>query len=69
MYIIPYVGKHLFFQDLPEHFEDNMTIWMNHFLTLLNVDNKLLKTDVRLHFFLYVCVGFFRNELEETSLG
>ncbi|XP_041358734.1 exportin-2-like [Gigantopelta aegis] len=33
------------FQDLPEHFEDNMTIWMNHFLALLSVDNKLLRTD------------------------
>ncbi|KAK6166863.1 hypothetical protein SNE40_023474 [Patella caerulea] len=32
------------FQDLPEHFEDNMTIWMTHFLTLLSADNKLLQT-------------------------
>ncbi|XP_013392987.1 exportin-2-like [Lingula anatina] len=32
------------FQDLPEYFEDNMEIWMNNFLTLLQVDNKLLQT-------------------------
>lgn len=33
------------FQDLPEHFEDNMPIWMTNFLQLLSIDNKLLKTD------------------------
>ncbi|KAL3867833.1 hypothetical protein ACJMK2_040679 [Sinanodonta woodiana] len=33
------------FQDLPEHFEDNMATWMTNFLTLLNVDNKLLQTE------------------------
>ncbi|KAL5021450.1 hypothetical protein ScPMuIL_000605 [Solemya velum] len=33
------------FQDIPEHFEDNMATWMAHFLTLLGVDNKLLETD------------------------
>ncbi|XP_052256836.1 exportin-2-like isoform X3 [Dreissena polymorpha] len=33
------------FQDLPEHFEDNMEIWMSNFLQLLSVDNKLLQTD------------------------
>jgi len=33
------------FQDLPEHFEDNMAVWMGHFLVLLQADNKLLKTD------------------------
>jgi exportin-2 (importin alpha re-exporter) len=32
------------FQDLPEFFEDNMGTWMNHFHTLLTVDNKLLQT-------------------------
>lgn len=32
------------FQDLPEHFEDNMSIWMTHFLTLLSADNKILQT-------------------------
>ncbi|XP_052087731.1 exportin-2-like isoform X2 [Mytilus californianus] len=32
------------FQDLPEYFEDNMGIWMNHFLTLLSADNKILRT-------------------------
>ncbi|GFO03315.1 exportin-2-like [Plakobranchus ocellatus] len=33
------------FQDLPEHFEDNMDVWMEHFLHLLRADNKLLQTD------------------------
>lgn len=33
------------FQDLPEHFEDNMQIWMTNFLQLLQVNNKLLQTD------------------------
>ncbi|XP_014669612.1 PREDICTED: exportin-2-like [Priapulus caudatus] len=32
------------FQDIPEFFEDNMAIWMKHFLTLLTLDNKLLNT-------------------------
>lgn len=34
------------FQDLPEHFEDNIKIWMDNFLQLLSADNKLLKTEV-----------------------
>ena len=33
------------FQDLPEFFEDNMAIWMTHFLALLTTDNKLLQTE------------------------
>ncbi|XP_076462956.1 exportin-2-like [Babylonia areolata] len=33
------------FQDLPEHFEDNMKTWMDNFLQLLGADNKLLKTE------------------------
>lgn len=33
------------FQDLPEHFEDNIKTWMDNFLTLLSADNKLLKTE------------------------
>ncbi|PVD23451.1 hypothetical protein C0Q70_16723 [Pomacea canaliculata] len=33
------------FQDLPEHFEDNIKPWMDNFLQLLSVDNKLLKTE------------------------
>ena len=33
------------FQDLPEHFEDNMKTWMDHFLALLTADNPLLKSD------------------------
>ncbi|XP_052777226.1 exportin-2-like [Mya arenaria] len=33
------------FQDIPEHFEDNMQIWMTNFLQLLSIDNKLLQTD------------------------
>ncbi|KAK7100974.1 hypothetical protein V1264_023831 [Littorina saxatilis] len=33
------------FQDLPEHFEDNIKTWMDNFLQLLSVDNKLLKTE------------------------
>ncbi|XP_029650427.1 exportin-2 [Octopus sinensis] len=32
------------YQDIPEHFEDNMATWMAHFKTLLQVDNKLLQT-------------------------
>ncbi|CAD5113532.1 DgyrCDS2694 [Dimorphilus gyrociliatus] len=32
------------YQDLPEHFEDNMNIWMGHFHTLLTIDNKILQT-------------------------
>lgn len=32
-------------QDLPEFFEDNMNVWMKHFLDLLSFDNKLLQTD------------------------
>ncbi|CAL4096864.1 unnamed protein product [Meganyctiphanes norvegica] len=42
------VGK-LFFalnsQDLPEFFEDNMAVWMEHFLNLLNFTSPLLVTD------------------------
>jgi exportin-2 (importin alpha re-exporter) len=33
------------FQDLPEHFEDNMKSWMENFLGLLTTDNPLLKSD------------------------
>ncbi|XP_067121155.1 exportin-2 [Centruroides vittatus] len=33
------------YQDLPEYFEDNMNIWMKHFLTLLTTDQKLLQTN------------------------
>jgi len=29
-------------QDLPEFFEDNITIWMGHFVKLLTVDSKLV---------------------------
>jgi len=32
------------YQDLPEFFEDNMETWMNHFHSLLSMDNKLLHT-------------------------
>ncbi|XP_064605063.1 exportin-2-like [Liolophura sinensis] len=32
------------FQDLPEHFEDNMGTWMAHFMTLLEADHKILQT-------------------------
>ena len=34
------------YQDLPEFFEDNMKIWMTHFLTLLQADNKCLQSQV-----------------------
>uniref|UniRef100_A0AAY4E4X6 Exportin-2 n=1 Tax=Denticeps clupeoides TaxID=299321 RepID=A0AAY4E4X6_9TELE len=34
------------FQDLPEFFEDNMETWMSNFHNLLNLDNKLLQTDL-----------------------
>ncbi|KAK3727815.1 hypothetical protein QZH41_008254 [Actinostola sp. cb2023] len=33
------------FQDLPEHFEDNMELWMKNFLILLSLDNKILDTE------------------------
>lgn len=33
------------FQDLPEHFEDNMKTWMENFLALLTADNPLLRSD------------------------
>ncbi|BFY99292.1 hypothetical protein BsWGS_02332 [Bradybaena similaris] len=33
------------FQDLPEHFEDNMKAWMKLFMDLLSADNKLLQTN------------------------
>jgi len=33
------------YQDLPEFFEDNMSLWMPRFLELLTLDNKLLVTD------------------------
>ncbi|XP_068237725.1 exportin-2 [Palaemon carinicauda] len=32
-------------QDLPEFFEDNMTVWMQNFLTLLNFSSPLLVTE------------------------
>ncbi|XP_074596688.1 chromosome segregation 1 [Brevipalpus obovatus] len=32
-------------QDLPEFFEDNLQIWMSHFLNLLSVSPSCLKTD------------------------
>ena len=33
------------YQDLPEYFEDNMSVWMPRFLQLLTLENKLLVTD------------------------
>ena len=33
------------YQDLPEFFEDNMSLWMPRFLELLTLNNKLLVTD------------------------
>ena len=33
------------YQDLPEFFEDNMAVWMGHFLSLLEADHKCLQTD------------------------
>lgn len=32
-------------QDLPEFFEDHMSVWMQHFLELLSLDDRLLQTD------------------------
>ncbi len=43
--LIAKVFYYLNYQDLPEHFEDNMQTWMTHFLQLLTLDNKLLQTD------------------------
>lgn len=31
-------------QDLPEFFEDNMSVWMEHFLQLLTFSSALLDT-------------------------
>lgn len=43
------VGK-LFFalnsQDLPEFFEDNMNVWMENFLALLNLNSPLLESSI-----------------------
>ena len=33
------------YQDLPEYFEDNMSVWMPRFLQLLTLENKLLVTE------------------------
>ncbi|XP_059485387.1 exportin-2 [Neocloeon triangulifer] len=33
------------YQDLPEHFEDNISLWMGHFHTLLNVQEPSLETE------------------------
>ena len=35
------------FQDLPEHFEENMEKWMKNFLILLTIDSKQLNLEVR----------------------
>ncbi|CAN7996022.1 unnamed protein product [Ixodes hexagonus] len=43
--LISKVFYSLNYQDLPEFFEDNMEVWMTHFLTLLTADNKVLQTD------------------------
>ena len=43
--LVAKVFYYLNYQDLPEHFEDNMQTWMTHFLELLTLDNKLLQTD------------------------
>lgn len=32
-------------QDLPEFFEDNMAVWMEHFLSLLNFTSPLLASE------------------------
>ena len=39
------IFHYLNYQDLPEFFEDNIGVWMGHFLNLLESDNKLLQTD------------------------
>lgn len=36
----------LFWQDLPEFFEDNMEVWMRNFHTLLNANVPALQTTV-----------------------
>ncbi len=43
--LITKIFYYLNYQDLPEHFEDNMQTWMTHFLDLLTLDNKLLQAD------------------------
>uniref|UniRef100_A0A023GFX0 Exportin-2 n=1 Tax=Amblyomma triste TaxID=251400 RepID=A0A023GFX0_AMBTT len=43
--LIAKVFYSLNYQDLPEIFEDNMEIWMTHFLTLLTADHKILQTE------------------------
>lgn len=37
------------FQDLPEHFEENMEKWMKNFLILLTIDSKQLNLEVLLY--------------------
>lgn len=43
--LISKVFYSLNFQELPEHYEDNMKTWMDNFLALLTTDNPLLKSD------------------------
>ena len=61
-----------FVQDLPEHFEDNMQIWMTNFLSLLTVDNKLLHSEVGSVCHTYVIADFVWYNLSQkdrASLG
>uniref|UniRef100_A0A8D2CLW6 Exportin-2 n=1 Tax=Sciurus vulgaris TaxID=55149 RepID=A0A8D2CLW6_SCIVU len=59
------------FQDLPEFFEDNMETWMNHFHTLLTLDNKLLQTDLvsnAIQFLASVCERpHYKNLFEDQN--
>lgn len=36
----------IFLKELPEHFEDNITVYMTHFLTLLSYDHPKLRSNV-----------------------
>ena len=49
------------FQDLPEHFEENMEKWMKNFLILLTIDNKQLNLEVLVYSFLILFVELSLN--------
>ena len=34
------------YQELPDHFEENMQLWMDRFHQLLQLENQLVETDV-----------------------
>ena len=51
--LLPYL---YYFQDLPEHFEENMERWMKNFLIFLTIDNKQLNLEVLFYSLLIFCL-------------